>query len=180
MHIVIVQVIASLKQARPSKMSVIESMMETLEEYVGHLEDKVQERTRELADVNKSLEHLLHQILPPTVATSLSQGRHSNNTFDVRTHTVAELLWAKNKHNEAIFLTKGFEDASDKYLFNQPVYNCIHVSPNQNLDLSLTRAFIQFQCDVSAIDCVLNGIHFDRLGSIPPYAILIITTRSPP
>lgn len=69
--------IAYLKQARPSKMSVIESMMETLEGYVSHLEDKVQERTSELADVNKSLENLLHQILPPTVATSLSQGNIS-------------------------------------------------------------------------------------------------------
>jgi len=72
--IIYVQVIASLKQARPSKISVIESMMETLEGYVSHLEDKVQERTSELASVNKSLENLLHQILPATVANSLSQG----------------------------------------------------------------------------------------------------------
>ena len=70
-----VQVITSLKHARPSKISVIESMMETLEGYVSHLEDKVQERTSELAAVNRSLDNLLHQILPPTVANSLSQGQ---------------------------------------------------------------------------------------------------------
>ena len=59
-------------------MSVIESMMETLEGYVSHLEEKVSERTSELAAVNKSLENLLHQILPPTVAASLSQGKNED------------------------------------------------------------------------------------------------------
>ena len=54
--------------------SVIESMMETLEGYVLHLEDKVEERTSELAAVNQNMENLLHKILPPIVATKLSQG----------------------------------------------------------------------------------------------------------
>ena len=64
-----------LRKGKTSRKSVIESMMDTLEEYVLNLEDKVQERTAELASVNKSLENLLHQILPASVADSLSKGQ---------------------------------------------------------------------------------------------------------
>lgn len=49
-------------------------MMETLEGYVLHLEDKVEERTAELASVNQNLQDLLFQILPPFVARKLSNG----------------------------------------------------------------------------------------------------------
>ena len=58
----------SLQALKPSKKSVIESMMETLEGYVLHLEDKVDERTNELATANSQLQTLLHQILPKPVA----------------------------------------------------------------------------------------------------------------
>ncbi len=64
----------SLKSAKPSKKSVMDSMMEVLEGYVNQLEDKVAERTVELAAANRSLEGLLHQILPPSVADRLSRG----------------------------------------------------------------------------------------------------------
>ena len=42
--------------------------METLEGYVMNLEDKVDERTEELASANSQLETLLHQILPKPIA----------------------------------------------------------------------------------------------------------------
>ncbi len=42
--------------------------MESLEQYVHKLEDKVQERTAELEAINSNLQTLLHQILPPSVA----------------------------------------------------------------------------------------------------------------
>ena len=67
----IVLVFKSLVLSKPSKKSVIESMMETLEGYVLHLEDKVQERTVELATANEQLQRLLHQIIPPSVAGRL-------------------------------------------------------------------------------------------------------------
>ncbi|KAK2145999.1 hypothetical protein LSH36_640g01075 [Paralvinella palmiformis] len=68
-------VIRKLTKSRTSQKPVIESMMDTLEHYVGTLEDRVQERTKELASVNESLEHLLYQILPPSVARRLSKGQ---------------------------------------------------------------------------------------------------------
>ena len=51
----------------------MDSMMEVLESYANHLEEKVVERTGELDTANKALENLLHQaniksrILPITL-----------------------------------------------------------------------------------------------------------------
>ncbi|KAK2151738.1 hypothetical protein LSH36_353g08046 [Paralvinella palmiformis] len=67
--------IHDMKKCRTSRKSLIESMMDTLEEYVSSLEDRVQERTKELASVNESLENLLYQILPSSVARRLSKGQ---------------------------------------------------------------------------------------------------------
>ncbi|ELT98642.1 hypothetical protein CAPTEDRAFT_109051 [Capitella teleta] len=64
----------SLRDAKPSKKSIMDSMMDVLEMYVGCLEEKVAERTADLAMANTSLRNLLHQILPPTVAEKLSKG----------------------------------------------------------------------------------------------------------
>ena len=42
--------------------------------FIDKLSRQVQERTIELASANKNLENLLHQILPLSVAMSLSRG----------------------------------------------------------------------------------------------------------
>ena len=42
---------------------VMDSMMEVLESYANHLEEKVAERTSELDAANKALENLLHQVI---------------------------------------------------------------------------------------------------------------------
>lgn len=65
----------ALKEAKPTKKSVMDSMMEVLEVYVNTLEEKVAERTADLATANTSLQNLLHQILPPSVADTLSRGQ---------------------------------------------------------------------------------------------------------
>jgi nitrate/nitrite-specific signal transduction histidine kinase len=41
---------------------VMDSMMEVLESYANHLEEKVAERTRELDAANANLQNLLHQV----------------------------------------------------------------------------------------------------------------------
>ena len=42
---------------------VMDSMMEVLESYANHLEEKVADRTSELDAANKALENLLHQVI---------------------------------------------------------------------------------------------------------------------
>lgn len=59
---------------KPSKKSVIETMMDDLEKYVNHLEDVVAERTEEIAAACKRHRDLLLQMLPPSVADALSRG----------------------------------------------------------------------------------------------------------
>ncbi|KAK2138911.1 hypothetical protein LSH36_2238g00026, partial [Paralvinella palmiformis] len=63
-----------LRNSQQTKKSILDSLMEVLEGYVNQLEEKVAERTAELAAANSNLENLLHQILPPSVADSLSRG----------------------------------------------------------------------------------------------------------
>ena len=65
----------ALGTARPSRKSVMDGMMEALEGYISNLEEKVMERTVELASANEGLENLLHQILPKSVAEALANGQ---------------------------------------------------------------------------------------------------------
>ena len=69
-----VKVIKSLNNARSSKKGVLDCMMEAMKGYVEKLEEKVEERTAELAQATDSMRTLLHQILPPNVANKLQQG----------------------------------------------------------------------------------------------------------
>ncbi|CAH1793096.1 unnamed protein product [Owenia fusiformis] len=68
------KILKKITQVNPSKKSVIDCMMETLESYVADLESKVEERTEELAVAMSNVQTLLHKILPPSVATKLSKG----------------------------------------------------------------------------------------------------------
>ena len=63
-----------LAEMKPSKKSVIETMMDDMESYVNHLEELVAERTAEIAMAYKRHRDLLLQMLPPTVADKLSRG----------------------------------------------------------------------------------------------------------
>jgi serine/threonine protein kinase len=72
------EIMKKLKSANPNKQSVLDCMMETVEQYVHNLEEKVQERTIELDAAMKNLESLLHKILPPAIADKLSRGEPIN------------------------------------------------------------------------------------------------------
>ena len=50
-------------------------MVEMLEKYSNNLEDLVTERTRQLYEEKQKTEDLLHRMLPPSVATKLTQVR---------------------------------------------------------------------------------------------------------
>lgn len=68
------QIIKSIKKANPSQQSILDSMMVAVETYAQSLEEKVQERTRELERTSKSLETLLNSMLPPSLAGKLARG----------------------------------------------------------------------------------------------------------
>ena len=64
-----------LENTKPSKKSVLDCMMESLEGYVTLLEDNVQERTIELESAIRKSTELLHRMLPPQVANTLAAGQ---------------------------------------------------------------------------------------------------------
>lgn len=53
---------------------IVDSMMKVLEDYSMHLEDIVDERTKDLEVEKKKSENLLAQMLPPSVAKKLTAG----------------------------------------------------------------------------------------------------------
>merc|ERR1719334_1845794 len=56
------------------KNNIMDQMVEMLEKYSNNLEDLVTERTRQLYEEKQKTEDLLHRMLPPSVATKLTQG----------------------------------------------------------------------------------------------------------
>ena len=66
--------VESLERAHPSKKSVLDCMLESVEGYIFNLEEKVNERTKELESAKANSESLLYKILPQFVAEKLSRG----------------------------------------------------------------------------------------------------------
>ena len=64
-----------LDASKPSKKSVLDCMMEAMEDYTIVLEEKVAERTHELQEAIQKTTDLLHKMLPPVVARKLSEGK---------------------------------------------------------------------------------------------------------
>ncbi len=69
-----VKICKMLSKANPLGKSVLDCMMEALDEYVANLEEKVNERTAELNRTMDSFKELLYEILPTSVADKLSRG----------------------------------------------------------------------------------------------------------
>jgi len=65
-----------LKKMRQGlKSNIVDNMMFMMEKYTNNLEVLVDERTIQLLEEKKKTEHLLHQMLPKTVATDLMKGK---------------------------------------------------------------------------------------------------------
>ena len=65
------QILKMLKHAKPSRKSVLDSMMEAMEEYTIHLEERIEERTNELNLAKQTMEEQLSRFIPKPLLSNL-------------------------------------------------------------------------------------------------------------
>ncbi|OQV23666.1 Guanylate cyclase 2G [Hypsibius exemplaris] len=70
-----------VKAANPKHRSIVDSMMQAVENYALSLEEKVAERTRELEKLTANMESLLHSMLPASIADKLAKGHNVEPEF---------------------------------------------------------------------------------------------------
>ncbi|XP_060085759.1 retinal guanylyl cyclase 1-like [Ylistrum balloti] len=75
------QILKLLKRANPLKKTVIDSMMSSMEEYIAHLEERVEEKNAELKVSNNKLETTLSGLMPKFLAQRLSNGKSVKPMF---------------------------------------------------------------------------------------------------
>ena len=63
-----------LRQNRTSRKTVLDSMMEAMEEYTHHLEDRVAERSAEVTLAKRNLATFLNETLPPHLVPRVVDG----------------------------------------------------------------------------------------------------------
>ncbi|PVD20745.1 hypothetical protein C0Q70_18906 [Pomacea canaliculata] len=68
------QIVKMLRQSRSTRKSVLDSMMEAMEEYTLHLEERVAERSAEAGVAKHNLETLLADLVPRHLVSRLASG----------------------------------------------------------------------------------------------------------
>ncbi|XP_071091629.1 atrial natriuretic peptide receptor 2-like [Haliotis cracherodii] len=69
------QILKMLRQSRSSRKSVLDSMMEAMEEYTAHLEERVEERTSELTVAKRNMETMMNDIIPNHLVKRITNGQ---------------------------------------------------------------------------------------------------------
>ncbi|XP_067651132.1 atrial natriuretic peptide receptor 2-like [Haliotis asinina] len=69
------QILKMLRQSRSSRKSVLDSMMEAMEEYTAHLEERVEERTSELTVAKRNMETMMNDIIPSHLVKRITNGQ---------------------------------------------------------------------------------------------------------
>ncbi|XP_033753896.1 retinal guanylyl cyclase 1-like [Pecten maximus] len=75
------QVLKLLKRANPLKKTVVDSMISSMEEYIAHLEERVEEKNAELKISNNKLETTLSSLMPVCIAKTISKGKSVKPMF---------------------------------------------------------------------------------------------------
>ena len=70
-----------LKKASPSKNSVLDNMMEAMEEYTMHLEEKVGELSSEVETTKQNMKNILDTFVPSIVSETLASGKEVRPEF---------------------------------------------------------------------------------------------------
>ena len=75
------------------KSNIVDNMMFMMEKYANNLEELVEDRTLQLMEEKKKTEHLLHQMLPKSVAQELMKGKTVEpETFDTVTIFFSDIV----------------------------------------------------------------------------------------
>lgn len=69
------QILKMLRHANPTRKSMLDSMMEAMEDYTSHLEERIEERTSELLVAKHNMESLLSGLIPTHIASKLANGQ---------------------------------------------------------------------------------------------------------
>jgi serine/threonine protein kinase len=68
------QILQLMKRNNPQRKSVMDSVIQSMEDYTKHLEDCVEEKTIELESTKKQMKVMMSSIIPETIANSISNG----------------------------------------------------------------------------------------------------------
>lgn len=102
------QIMKMLKRSSPTTKSVLDSMMETIEEYTVLLEERIDEKTVEYNMTIQHLQHILNTYLPKPIINSLTNGK----TIGVRRIGPVGFIYidVRNFH----YLTAGIKKINNK------------------------------------------------------------------
>ncbi|XP_062591697.1 atrial natriuretic peptide receptor 2-like [Saccostrea cucullata] len=68
------QILKLMKRNSPVRKSVMDSVIQSMEDYTQHLEECVEEKTIELESTKKNLESMMSSIIPGTIANAIANG----------------------------------------------------------------------------------------------------------
>ncbi|KAK3803745.1 hypothetical protein RRG08_029673 [Elysia crispata] len=82
------QISKMLRRGRSSRKSIMDNMMEAMEDYMVHLEDEVEAKESALQSVKTSLDSLMAEVIPPQVISCLTSGQK----FESKIHPALGLI----------------------------------------------------------------------------------------
>ncbi|ESO96911.1 hypothetical protein LOTGIDRAFT_115587 [Lottia gigantea] len=100
------QIAKMLRQCRHSRKSVLDSMMEAMEEYTDHLESRIEERTSELFVAKSNIQHMLKDVIPPHLISKLTNGE----TIETKVHAMLGVVLVEISNMRDLVETASAQD----------------------------------------------------------------------
>ncbi|XP_050398521.1 speract receptor [Patella vulgata] len=95
-----------MRQCRTTRKSVLDSMMEAMEDYTTHLESRIEERTSELFVAKSNIQHMLKDAIPPHLVNKLSNGE----TIETRIHSMLGVVLVEIVNMKDLVETSSAQD----------------------------------------------------------------------
>lgn len=143
-----------LRQNRKSRKTTLDSMMEAMEDYAHHLEERISERSSEVMLIKRKLEMLLNDIVPQRLVTRLidGQGTHENiyNSMGVVMIKVLDLDSAlrQTSPRDLIVLISDLCDVVNSVVQNYGAYRAVFHGATQTIlvGLETETTFLDQRC----------------------------------